>query len=584
MLFAKALKHGVTGPDWQGKSYTYAQDESMLIRDFDKGYYELHKDEFVLQTSNAITNDTGLPKRTIDYGWRNVGKNVAYGTDIQGGGQQWVFRAWGICEDDAKAGDTVKLIWSKAVNWTEKDVNNRTLAGATWQILVEYPPMSGNLIPAYNTRMPNGLVTTTFDNGKGEEVWNWVTPKAIKAGTPAPVWIWTSNGFINAPGSSRGKASGKAAGSYKGDFAFFVANTSGSHALYTEGNLVGLSTAAREALVNDSTNSYHCAPFAIAMYTNKVSWLKFGDSNDQRGGSTYNGVIDESYTHGIGDRLLPVDAAVGEVSAANDGAIKGWVNLPAQNSARRDLIKYFTHGVFLHGTNDHGLFADPQTHAQMKASYDAFFEIAEIKKYIRGWVAITTPVYSVDAYSIPADFYTTGSLSDASKTSARVVYNDIVRNDPRWLRLWDLAQYFESKDTNGRLTRPANARPVTASISANSDILVLDPTETATFDRDDIQLRVVNNNLLGAGQLGDARIIKILSPTQAKLSRVLTSAVATSTFYIGALHWNGVIYTGFVDKTHRSPNFFLELPKVGEQNNNMLRRGNQLQLTNCYFY
>lgn len=40
MLFATALKDGVVGPDWTGKNYTYKLDESRLIREDQRGYYD----------------------------------------------------------------------------------------------------------------------------------------------------------------------------------------------------------------------------------------------------------------------------------------------------------------------------------------------------------------------------------------------------------------------------------------------------------------------------------------------------------------------------------------------------------------
>ncbi len=46
MLYVKALKEGVVGPDWQGVTKTFRLDEASLIKDSDKGYYETRPEVF----------------------------------------------------------------------------------------------------------------------------------------------------------------------------------------------------------------------------------------------------------------------------------------------------------------------------------------------------------------------------------------------------------------------------------------------------------------------------------------------------------------------------------------------------------
>lgn len=59
MLFAKALKAGVVGPDFTGKNYTFALNEERLVNDDQRGFYEQHPACFSVFSNNALGSTAG---------------------------------------------------------------------------------------------------------------------------------------------------------------------------------------------------------------------------------------------------------------------------------------------------------------------------------------------------------------------------------------------------------------------------------------------------------------------------------------------------------------------------------------------
>ncbi len=59
MLFATALKEGVTGPDFTGnRNYRYKYGEQRLLLEDQRGYYEKHPDCFKLIESTGVVVST----------------------------------------------------------------------------------------------------------------------------------------------------------------------------------------------------------------------------------------------------------------------------------------------------------------------------------------------------------------------------------------------------------------------------------------------------------------------------------------------------------------------------------------------
>lgn len=59
MLFATALKEGVTGPDFTGnRNYKYKNGEQRLLLEDQRGYYEKHPDSFKLIESTGVVAST----------------------------------------------------------------------------------------------------------------------------------------------------------------------------------------------------------------------------------------------------------------------------------------------------------------------------------------------------------------------------------------------------------------------------------------------------------------------------------------------------------------------------------------------
>jgi hypothetical protein len=155
MLFAQAIKDGVTGPDWTGKDYTYKAGEERLLLESQRGYYEQHKDAFTLRYSDSFSTSDSFPQIMGPASVRPF-------TNLNNGFPAFKLNGQAIGRVYPKntSGKTIKdprLTMVGAMQYIENDAS-----GGTVQAFLEYPTGSGQIYNFTFSATSEGTIPTAW--------------------------------------------------------------------------------------------------------------------------------------------------------------------------------------------------------------------------------------------------------------------------------------------------------------------------------------------------------------------------------------------------------------------------------------
>lgn len=562
MLFAQALKEGVVGPDWTGKSYTYKKGEQRLITESNKGYYILNNSVFSIIDNQALgsaSQTSDLPDRTADRGLRNIGGHMVYPNGGQGGGntQYWVRHLVQIF-DDVKQGEVCWLAIPKCGTYQEGNVGSGTptLNNVPMQVGVQYPPVGGQLTACQFDADPElkltkayaAKLTKTFDTDTDDELVRWVAHSDIRAGSHVHVHMWMKNTIMVSPsGDLRRKllAGAGAAGTFMGDMMVRTTDApsynSNSMALFddTDAGIVGMSAATRDALTNTGTQVsgayWHTGIVAFLKDTDLVSLLDISDSTGQRGGSANSQVTDDSLTYGHTGRLFGRRFAVIPTGASNEASFR-WVDNPGNSAVRRKRAGWCTHIVIAEGRNVIPSFSTEASIPTMLSKLEEFTNIPEFED--KPFVFLTLGPQG-SAAATPSGAYGTDLASSPSATNplTRAAYNEFWKNHPRTKWIFDVDKLMSSNINSNKMRVLKSARTAVVTIAPGTAIA---ESATEIFRPSDEGLRVGSPNFDAIANVTGAHIRTIkryISPFKVELNAIVTPGMTTQNMYIGALPW-----------------------------------------------
>lgn len=452
-----------------------------------------------IYTSNGSLFNTNpnLPDYTDNYGFRHIGGGGGYPKGKMGGLSQILSGEVIPIYEDVQPGDPIIFGFSTVSQYTETG----NLSGAIWQIGIEVFDGSGNIIadpaggkisPAYfipfNTPVTANMtpedipttstITAVFNSTVGVAQFVWYATSFIKAGSFIVRNLWAKNGAnYGATNDMRFKLNVPKS-YYIGNFLFLDANSTNYNnntlALFTDGSITGMSDSVRNSQVNTlidgstlsnygqfQENFAHIPTTYVLHYSNRVAVASIGNSRDQLGGSTDCLPFDQSYTFGITGKLVGEKYPVLNLSAFND-RFSYWFSNPTWNAVRRSCLQFATHVFLPDATND--INANPGNPLQLVSDYQNFWNIAELQG--KGAFAATQMVVSPSSSINTSNFGTLsiGSVGDGAGTTRRV-YNELIKSDPRYLKVYDVDLLTRSKNDFSRLKVPSNARAVVGSMA-----------------------------------------------------------------------------------------------------------------------